>query len=111
MKDNDILNKKRASYVTEYDNGDLIQSACYVDEKTGLVDIGAERFVNSRIDSKSSPIASHIEYHGKRFDLEFKKDGEVSKQKVTHLDAFKQEGLKEHKQFVESKHMAKYKNN
>lgn len=110
MKENDILNKKRASYVTEYDNGDLVQNACYIDEKTGIVDIGAERFVSSKIDKNSSPVSSRVEYFGKEFEVKFENDGKISKPTIIHLDAFKQEGLREHKAFVESKHMTKFKN-
>lgn len=88
MTKEELLNKRTASYVVDYADGNRIQKDCLIDMKTGDIDVGADKIVGKKYDA-SRALSSHVEFRGREFavesaDLNNKKD----QKKILDLDGF-----------------------
>lgn len=80
MTKEELLNKRTASYVVDYADGNRIQKDCLIDLKTGEVDIGADKIVGRKYDA-SRPLSSHVEFKGREFAVESADIGNKKDQK------------------------------
>lgn len=70
MTKEDVLNKRKASYVVDYQDGNRVQKDCLVDLKSGEIDIGADKITGLKYDRYAKQLSSHVEFKGREFQIE-----------------------------------------